>query len=324
MADPGRARATDAKEPPASSRLPAALLGALQAFDAAFRLGSFKAAAQSLHLTTSAVSHRIRKLETTLGVDLFVRSNRRVSPTAAGESLAIMTGRAFSELARALHRNAGPERRRSLRVSVFPLFGSAWLLPRMAAFIEGHPDIELSISMSTHPVDFDAEPVDAVIRSGSGDWPGLTAIRLMPLYTTPVASPTVAARLLEVGDLPKAPLIQMSRFPQAWPNWFESQGLGFQPPAQTIWVEGFEAAMLAAEQGAGVALGLWPLCAPSIAADRLTELFDRRVATSPCWLAYRSVDTNHPPLVAFRRWLQAALKTLEAAASRSRPARTRP
>ena len=301
-------------DPPASARLPASMLAALQAFDAAFRLGGFKAAARALHLTDSAVSHRVRKLEAWLGQPLFERRHRRVAPTKAGEALAVLTGRAFLELARAMDQSADPARRSRLKISVFPLFGSAWLLPRMADFIAQHPDIELSISMSTRLSDLDGEGVDAVVRSGSGDWPGLAATPLMRLYATPLASPDLARALsrepgaLSAARLTTAPLVQMSRFPEAWPNWLASQGLGFAKPARTVWVEGFEAAMLAAERGAGIALSLWPLCAPAVAAGRLVEILPTRGEMSTCWLAHRADDIAHPPLKAFKAWLKAALE----------------
>ncbi|WP_428999766.1 helix-turn-helix domain-containing protein, partial [Stenotrophomonas maltophilia] len=57
---------------------------ALQAFDVAVRLGSFKEAAGALNVSASAISHRIRNLEAHLGVALFHRAHRVVRPTHAG------------------------------------------------------------------------------------------------------------------------------------------------------------------------------------------------------------------------------------------------
>lgn len=293
---------------PASARIPGASLSALQAFDTAFRLGGFKAAALALHLTESAISHRIRRLETLMGARLFDRLHRRVRPTRAGEALAVLTGRAFRDLARALDEPLMASRKGVLKLSVFPLFGSTWLLPRMADFIAQHPNIELSITTTTRLTDLDAEAVDVVIRSGSGDWPGLTAIPLVRLQTTPLLSPPLAEGLgsIDITTLMRAPIIQMSEFPSAWPTWFASHGLGFAKPDRTVWVNGFEAAMLAAERGAGVALGLWPLCAPSIATGKLIEVPNVRTDASTCWLAFRSEDIDHPHLATFRRWLESA------------------
>jgi len=288
------------------------MVAALQAFDAAVALGSFKAAAAVLHVTPSAVSHRVRRLEAVLGSRLFERTHRRVRPTSAGEALAKMTGRGFAELARAMDRGVGPARPGALKISVFPLFASAWLMPRMADFIARHPDIELSINPSTRLVDLDSEAVDAAVRSGAGDWPGVTATPLMALETTLLASPSTAARLgvREAADLASAPLIQMTAFPGAWPAWFSGQGLAWIKPRQTVWVAGFEAALVAAEQGVGVALSLWPVCAQSIESGRLVEVLPHRADATMCWLVHRPSDAAHPPLTVFKRWLKTQLKAL--------------
>src|SRR6185295_10690047 len=96
-----------ARSLPAASRLKPALLLSLQAYDAAVRLNSFKAAAEALHLTPSAVSHRIRNLEQAIGGPLFTRRHRAVQITPAGRALADATGRAFADLLRASEPLAG-------------------------------------------------------------------------------------------------------------------------------------------------------------------------------------------------------------------------
>src|SRR5438874_12272858 len=83
----------------AASIRPAQLL-ALQAFDVAARTGSFKDAAESLNLTPSAISPRIRNLEASLETPLFTRGHRAVELNADGKQLAVATGKAFAELAR--------------------------------------------------------------------------------------------------------------------------------------------------------------------------------------------------------------------------------
>src|SRR5216683_4590127 len=192
---------------PAATRLKPALLLSLQAFDAAVRLNSFKAAAEALHLTPSAVSHRIRNLEKTVGGPLFMRKHRAVQITPAGRALAAATGRAFAELLRASEPLAGAQATARLRLSVSPLFASAWLMPRVPAFMADHPEIELAIESSLQILDFDNDAVHAGVRVGDGNWPGLLAQRLMDLHATPVAAPSMAKRLkLErPADIARAP-----------------------------------------------------------------------------------------------------------------------
>ena len=119
------------------SRLPP--LPNLIAFDAAARLGSFVRAAEELRLTPSAISHRIRTLEDSLGQALFSRAKRRIALTDAGARYhaQIRAGLALIEEAtRALGRSAGGEAR-LLKISVAPAIGSKWLVARLAEYQQG-------------------------------------------------------------------------------------------------------------------------------------------------------------------------------------------
>src|SRR5262245_382244 len=253
------ARLLRAAEPrPAAVHLTPAMLLALQAFDAAYRLGSFRAAAHALHLTPSAISHRIRSTEKVVGERLFARSHRTVSPTRAGRTLAEATGRAFGELARITQVGESHGVRRRLRLAVATTFATSYLIPRVADFMSGHPDIELVIENVAREVDFDNEPYDAAINSGSGDWPELAATELVRIFTTPVCTQKLKQRLRlkEPADLQRASLIYVTTYPLAWPLWLERVGLRELQPVQSLWVDSFSAGVEAAREGAGVALGL--------------------------------------------------------------------
>jgi len=295
---------------PAASRLKPALLLSLQAFDTAARLASFKAAAEALHLTPSAISHRIRNLERAIGGSLFARKHRTVHLTPAGRALAAATGRAFAELQRASEPLAGAQASFRLRLSVSPLFASAWLIPRVPAFMADHPEIELVIESSLQVLDFDNDAVHAGVRVGDGNWPGLTAQRLMDLHATPVAAPAVVKRLkLErPADIVRAPMIHVATFPLAWPEWLRQAGVASSAkPKQTVWVDSFEAALQLAERGAGVALGLLPLFAEREAAGRLCRPLPHRYSTGAYWLVHRPEEQGNKALRAFKRWLAAEL-----------------
>jgi DNA-binding transcriptional LysR family regulator len=291
--------------PAAAGLTPAALL-ALQAFEAAIRLGSFKAAATALHLSPSAVSHRIRTLERTLGEQLFTREHRAVRPTRTGTALAATTGRAFADLLRA----AGPAEnavgQRRLRLAVAPPFASAWLMPRLGSFLASHPEIEFAIETVSRSVDLETEPFDAAIRVSDGTFPGLTALHLMEIGTTPVAGEALARklRLGHPADLASMRLIHVSSYPLAWPLWFNGAGIGGAAGRQAVWVDTFGAAWEAAEHGVGVALGLMPLVD---GARGLCRPFSFILPTGGLWLVHTGADRSQPVLRAFKRWLMAAL-----------------
>ncbi len=82
-------------------------ISSIRAFEAAARTGSFRDAANELHLTPSAVSHAIRKLESAMGTILFERSARAIRLTPAGENLMRHAGAAFDNLRRGIEEVAG-------------------------------------------------------------------------------------------------------------------------------------------------------------------------------------------------------------------------
>ena len=124
-------------------RLPA--LHDLAAFEAAARLASFLKAAEELHVTQSAVSHRIKSLEEFVGVPLFIRINRNIALTSFGERYLPDVRAVLTQLDTATARLKG-ERRTRLRISAAPALGAKWLVGRLAGFQRAHPEIELAVS----------------------------------------------------------------------------------------------------------------------------------------------------------------------------------
>jgi DNA-binding transcriptional LysR family regulator len=294
---------------PAATRLRPALLLSLQAFDAAVRLGSFKDAADALHITPSAISHRIRNLEKAMGDTLFSRAHRAVEVTETGRQLAMATGRAFGELMRATTPLAGSEASRRLRLSLSSTFVTAWLVPRIGRFVASHPEIELSIENSHRLLDLENEPFEAGVRAGDGNWPGLVSQHLMDLHVTPVAAPAVVRelRLRQPADIARAPMIHVVSFPLAWPMWLRQAGAGAVKAKQAIWVDSFETALQLAESGAGVALGLAPLFAKRERLGLICRPIPMSHPTGAYWLVHRPQESGNPALRSFKRWLRSEL-----------------
>lgn len=143
----------------------------LSAFEAAARLGSFSAAADELFLTTGAVSRHIRSLEEQLGITLFYRGHKSVRLTQAGENFSRTASRVISELyaaESALKASAGRQR---LVVHSLPTFTMHWLMPKLAAFNEIHPEVAIDITTSTGAVDRNT-PFDLAIRRDPRTSPG--------------------------------------------------------------------------------------------------------------------------------------------------------
>ena len=174
---------------------------ALRTFEAAARLGSFKAAAEELFVTPTAVSHQIRSLESQLGVALFVRQTRAVTLTESGERLAVAVNLAFTRIMSALEDVAAAEP--VLTVTTTPAFATLWLVPRLAAFQEQHPEYRLQLDTGTTPVDLQRDRrVDVAIRYGPGSDsdPNLAVLLLARETFGAYASPEYVSSLSDIGD----------------------------------------------------------------------------------------------------------------------------
>jgi DNA-binding transcriptional LysR family regulator len=280
----------------------------LQAFELAARTGSFKEAASLLHITASAVSHRIAGLERQLGARLFERGPRGVVLAPAGRALASTAGRAFGDLARALARQ-GPGSRR-LRVSAVPIFATHFLLPRIGQFIAQHPEIEVQVEASMRMADMEAGLVDVALRYGDGSFPGVVAEKMMDLAAVPVAAPALVKRLRlrSPADLVRAPQVRVSPFGASWREWAE--GAGLDPEAfehkgrKGIQLDGMGQALRAAAHGLGIALAFEPLVDSEIASGALVKLGPAVPTRGQIWFVCRPQDRGLPAIRALRRWMQ--------------------
>src|SRR6185437_10454372 len=160
----------------------------LLAFEAVARRRSFAHAAAELHLTASAISHQISRLEAQLGVRLFDRDAHGVKLSAAGSGYMSRIGGALSALVAASD-DLQHGVKNSLYVHASPSFASLWLVPRLQAFTQQHPEIVLNLSATPTHSDFALGQVDVDIRYGVAQWPDLTIEPLFEERITALASP---------------------------------------------------------------------------------------------------------------------------------------
>lgn len=235
-------------------------LGALQAFEATARLGSFSRAADELSLTHSAVYRQVTGLEERLGVQLFTRARRRVTLTDAGAEYAGRVRHHLEQLEKdtfALMSRSGLGR--SLHIAVLPTLATTWLLPRIAQFNAVHPDVNVSFSVRTLPFEFAEHPFDAAIYHAPQAWPRTQGIKLFDEGgLVPVCAPALmehvdaGKRLHVMGTLTH--MHMMSR-PEAWRSWYHAQGLDYLPAMSAgPRYELFSMTLEAVRAGLGVAL----------------------------------------------------------------------
>jgi LysR family transcriptional regulator of beta-lactamase len=159
-------------------------LNALRVFEVAMRQGSFTKAAIELRVTQAAVSHQVARLEDLLGTALFLRTSQGLIPTDEGRLLFPVLEHGFDAMSRVLDRLGGRRDIEVLKVGVNTTFAMCWLMPRLEAFRQAHPQIDLRISTNNNRVEILREGLDMAIRFGTGGWTGHDAI---PLAEAPMA-----------------------------------------------------------------------------------------------------------------------------------------
>ncbi|QSQ25992.1 LysR family transcriptional regulator [Pyxidicoccus parkwayensis] len=254
--------------------LPSEWLPALAAFESAARHQNFAHAAEELHLTTSAISHHVRKLEAQLGVALFQRHARGVLLTPEGRQLADTASSAMADIDGVLRGlSTARDERNRVRINTLHSLTYTWLMPRLPAFTAAHPHIRIQVDTESSLARFDEGGPDLAIRHGEGHWTGLTAHHLMDDSLFPVASPRLpgVAELRDAADVAKLPLVRdLSR--QGWADWFRAAGVRDVPFDERHGFSDTTDALLAAVHGLGAALGRERIVTPYLADGRLVRL----------------------------------------------------
>ncbi len=190
----------------------------LQAFVSIAERGSFHAAASHLNLSQTALSHRIRKLEEGLGIQLLQRTTRQVSLTKAGTALLPKARRIFEELGTSLDelRLDAEEVGESVEVGCLPTIAMRSMPEVIAEFVRRHPDIHIRVH------DNSASEIADKVQSGEAEF-GITIVAanrwdldLKPVVKEPFVlvcprnSPLAAAPSLTWTQLEGLPLVRIS------------------------------------------------------------------------------------------------------------------
>ena len=161
----------------------------LRAFEAAARSRSFTHAAAELHLTQAAISKHVKALEQHLRQPLFIRHARSLELTKSGEAYLPSVQDALERLAAGTREVFGPRRTGVLTLRCAVAFAVNWLAPRLPAFLDANPDVNLRVISTVWNGPFDNDAFDLDIQYGRGDWAGFTSHRLTQETITPVCAP---------------------------------------------------------------------------------------------------------------------------------------
>lgn len=278
----------------------------LLAFEAVARRRNFALAAAELHLTASAISHQLARLESQLGVRLFERSSHGVRLSTAGERYLSRVGGALSAIAAAtddLRQGVS----NSLYLHSAPSVASLWLMPRLQGFAQAYPDISLNLSAAHTHSDFALGQADIDIRYGVPQWPDLVVEPLFEERIIPLASPAFiqAYRLKRPEHLIDVPLIQSTVSVVQWPDWLAKFTDKRAPDRLAVRFDRAQLSLDAATQGLGVALESATIAGGHIAERKLRPVFglDKAIKVKAHFAVYPARHAKRPPVEAFLTWL---------------------
>ncbi|MBC7918544.1 MAG: LysR family transcriptional regulator [Rhodoferax sp.] len=290
-------------------------VGHLRALEAVARHLNFRAAAEELSLTQSAVSRQVQSLEEEVGVPLFLRHTRAVELTSAGAQLLRAVLPSLERIDSAVHQVRRSSGRKSVAISTWASFASMWLIPRLEAFQTEYPDIDIRMDATDTTVDLETSDADIALRYTRPQSAPTNAVRLFGEQLTPVASPWLlkSGKPLKKGaDLAQFALIEASDTHRhanvewlSWRRWLIENGLPKLEPKRWMYFNYAHQIAQAALTGQGLALARMPLVADSLANGDLVEVLPGHRLDTP--LAYFMIvgprSGKRPEIEAFCNWL---------------------
>lgn len=283
-------------------------LDAIRGFVAVARRMSITLAAKDLCLTQSAVSRQIQSLEEHLGTPLLIRKHRAIELTPAGERLRHLASPWLDNLAEYSASLRQRDQLQPVTITTPMSVAALWILPRLGAFQDAHPHIDVRVSANNRMLNLKQEGIDLALRyARKADVPD-HAIHLFGEKIVPMASKNVAARAFKN---PKALLNEVlleldeRALPWLrWSNWLTAIGMPDAKPKAYLHLNQYDQLIHAAVGGHGVVLGRVPLVLPLLQDGRLVALSGTGLGDSD--YAYWLIDESTAPraeVQVFRDWI---------------------
>lgn len=281
-------------------------LTAVEAFVQVARLGSVKAAAEELALSSPALSRRVQGLERFLARPLFERRHQSMTLNADGVQLLARVSPALDALAVAIDATMGESELMRLRLNAPPLFASQRLIGRLPELRVKHPALHIDIETQPHPLARLGEGIDAAIVIAREIDPAVYSRRIAQSRIAAIGSPLLRDgpdRIRVPADLSRATIFVHRDMPEVFNIWREAID---QPGIEPAAVDHFDSGQLmldAAAQGLGIAFMLEEHVAGA-RDDRLINLFNDDVdASYSYWFAARRAAMSNRAVRIFHDWL---------------------
>ncbi|ETX10278.1 LysR family transcriptional regulator [Marinomonas ushuaiensis DSM 15871] len=279
-------------------------MGALTAFEVAARHQSFSRAAEELHMTHGAISRAVAQIEERIGVNLFIRRNRRVYLNAAGQRLLKTTTEtldALSNTVEEIHRH--DKTSPFLTVSCEPSLAMRWLMPRLGDFREQYPELNIDLKMAGGAINLLSESCDIAIRRTDF---GIPDDYRVTQFCSELAGPVCTQEYWHKHsqqDLNKAHWLHSRTRPEAWEEWKNTANFENVKPKNEQYFDHFFYALQAAQDNLGIAIGSTPLVSDDLEKQRLITPFGMQ-PTGYDYVILSLNDSNQDPRIqTFCDWL---------------------
>lgn len=283
-------------------------LDAIRGFVAVARRMSITLAAQDLCLTQSAVSRQIQSLEAHLGTPLLIRKHRAIALTEAGKELLYLASPWLDRLADYSASLQKHDPIQPVTITAPISVTSLWILPRLGAFQDAHPDIDVRVSANNRMLNLKQEGIDFAIRYARGSDVPPDALRLFGEKVLPMASKKVAARAFRNPEaLLNEVLLELDERALPWlrwSDWLSATGVPNAKPKAYLHLNQYDQVIQAAIEGHGIALGRVALVLPMLKDGRLVAMGDQGLGNSD--YAYWLIDESNSPreeVQVFRNWI---------------------
>ncbi|AXQ21886.1 LysR family transcriptional regulator [Acinetobacter wuhouensis] len=217
---------------------------------------SFKKAAERLHLTPTALSHRIKKLENQLNLKLFERKTRKIELTAEGEFLFKHVQTGFEHIQKALLQ-LNQNQQRLFTITTTPPYASEWLIPYLPELQALYPDVMFRVHASYDPVNMQSGQYDLAIRYGQGGYQELDVELLAEDQYVAVSHPSIESENIDWNCVP---LIHFSWGDEYcpkrinWQKWYSQQNMQIHVGQRQVFYNEENHAIRAVLAGQGIAL----------------------------------------------------------------------
>lgn len=282
-------------------------LTAIEAFVLVARLGSVRAAAEELSLSSPALSRRVQALENFLGRPLFERRRHAMALNAEGEALLARIADPLDQLADAIESATGAGELMRLRLGVLPLFAAQRLMRRLPELRAAHADLHIDIDTAAHGTARLGDGLDAAITLARAVDPSLYARRMERDHIVAIGARALLEGehpLTDPGGLAAMTIFLHRDMPENFAIWRDAIGEPDLEPAAEDHFDSGQLMLDAAAQGLGVAFMLESHLRDACD-DRLASLFGGRSAPSPYsyWFACRHSALRRKPVRLFHDWL---------------------